>query len=333
MHLDTTLSPMYLKSVPKIASAAEAIGFDGAWITETQHSPFLPGALIAEHTKHMKFGTAVAISFARSPATLAHTAWDLAQASSGRFILGLGTQVKAHVERRFGMPWPDSVIGKLREQIAAVRAFWHTWQTGERLNFRGEYYKLTLMSPFFNPGPIRYPDIPIYIAGVNTGLARLAGEVANGFHAHPLNSRRYLQEVIIPAIRQGIERSGRTRDDVTLSVTAFVVTSDEERAVTRQQISFYASTPSYRRVFATHGWDEIAEHLSRLASKGRWGEMPDLITDEILATFAVVAAPEDLPAALRERYHSIADRLNLYIPFIPGERDAFWRKLLTDLRA
>ena len=250
MKLDTTLSPMYLKTIPSVVSEAEALGFDGVWVTETQHSPFLPGPLIAEHTKTMQFGTAVAISFARSPADLAYTAWDLAQASSGRFILGLGTQVKAHIERRFGMPWPDSVVDKLREQIAAVRAFWHTWQNGERLNFRGEYYKLTLMSPFFNPGPVRYPDIPIYIAGVNTGLARLAGETANGFHVHPLNSQRYLQEVLIPAIRDGREKLDRVRDDVTLSVTAFVVTSPAERAITRQQISFYASTPSYRRVFA-----------------------------------------------------------------------------------
>ncbi len=333
MQLDTTLSPMYLKTVPKVVIAAEDLGFDGAWVTETQHSPFLPGPLIAEHTTKMQFGTAVAISFARSPASLAYTAWDLAQASSGRFILGLGTQVKAHVERRFGMSWPDSVVGKLREQIAAVRAFWQAWQTGERLNFRGEYYKLTLMSPFFNPGPIRYPDIPIYIAGVNTGLARLAGETANGFHAHPLNSKRYLQEVIIPAIRDGREKFGREREDVALSVTAFVVTSPAERAITRQQISFYASTPSYRRVFALHGWEDIAEQLSRLASKGRWGDMPDLISDEILSTFAVIATPDDLSAALLDRYQGLADRLNLYIPFIPGERDDFWRKLLKEIKA
>ena len=141
-------------------------GFDTLWATETQHSPFLPGPLIAEHTQQLNFGTAVAIGFARSPATLAYTAWDLAQASEGRFILGLGTQVKAHIERRFGMPWPDSVVGKLREQIAAIRAFWHSWQTGERLNFRGKYYKLTLMSPFFNPGPIAHPRYPdLYCGG------------------------------------------------------------------------------------------------------------------------------------------------------------------------
>src|SRR5512139_2918360 len=206
MYLDASLPPTSLSKIPGIAQAAETAGFDAIWSTETMHDPFLPGALVAEHTKTLKFGTAVAIAFARSPATLAYTAWDLAQASDGRFILGLGTQVKAHIERRFGMPWPESVVGKLREQIAALCAFWHTWQTGEALNFRGEHYKLTLMSPFFNPGPIENPEIPIYIAGVNTGLARLAGEVCDGFHVHPFHSAKYLREVILPAMEEGTKK-------------------------------------------------------------------------------------------------------------------------------
>lgn len=332
MKLDTTLPPVFLKDVPRIARAAEALGFDGLWTTETQHNPFLPGALIAEHTERLAFGTAVAIAFARSPATMAYTAWDLAQASKGRFILGLGTQVKAHITRRFGMPWPDSPVKKLREQIRAIRAFWNTWQHGERLNFRGEYYKLTLMTPFFDPGPNQYPDIPIYIAGVNTGLARLAGEVADGFHVHPLNSARYLREVILPAIEAGAAKTNRSRSDISISVSAFVVTNRQEDAFTRQQIAFYASTPSYRRVFALHGWDEVAERLSAHASRGEWGEMFPLISDEILRTFAVVAAPEDVPHALRERYEGLADRLTLYIPFTPGERDEFWKHVIETLK-
>ncbi len=332
MKIDTTLPPSPLPAVPEYARAAQAMGFDTLWSTETLHDPFLPGPLIAEHTQQLNFGTAVAIGFARSPATLAYTAWDLAQASEGRFILGLGTQVKAHIERRFGMPWPDSVVGKLREQIKAIRAFWHSWQTGERLNFRGEYYKLTLMSPFFNPGPIQHPDIPIYIAGVNTGLARLAGEAADGFHVHPLHSPRYLKEVILPAINEGTHKAGRRSSAVNISVTAFVAASPEEENFARMQIAFYASTPSYRRVFALHGWDEIARQLSKLAARGKWGEMGDLITDDMLRTFTVVAAPDGLGAALGERYQGLADRLSLYIPFTPGERDEFWQRLLTDLR-
>jgi len=328
MRLDASLPPVPLRVVPDIARAAEAMGFDALWSSETMHDPFLPGALIAEHTRRMSFGTAVAIAFARSPATLAYTAWDLAQSSKGRFILGLGTQVKAHVERRFGMPWPDSVVGMLREQISAMRALWQAWQSGERLNFRSEHYKLTLMTPFFNPGPIEHPQIPIYIAGVNPGLARLAGECADGFHAHPFHSRRYLSEVVQPGIAQGAVRAGRDRAQIKIATTAFVVTRPEDELFVRAQIAFYASTPSYRAVMALHGWQDIAEKLSAHAARGEWGEMPPLIDDEMLHTFAVVAEPADLPAALQERYQGLVDRLALYIPFTPGDRDAFWHMLL-----
>jgi len=328
MLFDASLPPVPLSAVPTIAQAAEAMGFDAVWSTETIHDPFLPGALVAEHTRRLSYGTAVAIAFARSPATLAYTAWDLAQASGGRFILGLGTQVKAHIERRFGMPWPDSVVGKLREQVAAMRALWHTWQTGEKLNFRGQYYKLTLMSPFFNPGPIKHPEIPIYIAGVNTGLARLAGEAADGFVVHPFHSVEYLRQLLLPAIGQGAEKAGRERSQIKVSVTAFVVTSPEEDLFVRSQIAFYASTPSYRPVMALHGWDATAERLSTLAAQGEWGEMPALIDPGMLATFAVVASEKDLPGALVARYRGLADRLGLYLPFVPGERDTLWSSLL-----
>ena len=175
-----------LSGVADIAEAAEQIGFDALWTSETQHDPFLPCTLIAEHTKKLHFGTAIAVSFARNPANLAYLAWDLAAQSEGRFMLGLGTQVKAHIERRFGMPWPESVVGKLREQIQAIRAFWNSWQNNEKLDFRGEYYKLTLMSPFFNPGPCDHPDIPIYIAGVNRGLGTPGGGNLPGFSFPPV---------------------------------------------------------------------------------------------------------------------------------------------------
>jgi probable F420-dependent oxidoreductase len=329
MKLDASLPALPLPQVPAIARAAEQMGFQAVWTSETQHDPFLPGALIAEHTQSLHFGTAVAISFARSPGNLAYLAWDLAQASQGRFILGLGTQVKAHIERRFGMLWPDSVVGKLREQIQAVRAIWHTWQAGEALNFRGEYYKLTLMSPFFNPGPIPYPDIPIFIAGVNTGLARLAGEVADGFHVHSFHTPRYLAEVLLPAIEAGAIKAGRQREDVQISTAVFVVTSPEEADFVRQQIAFYASTPSYRPVMALHGWETVAAELSKLAARGHWSEMPALITDEILETFAVSGTPQTLPGALSQRYEGRIDRLALYLPFIPGQRDDFWQALLA----
>ena len=329
MKFDAVLPPMHLKEVPAVARAAEKIGFDALWTTETQHDGFLPHPLIAEHTSTMQMGTAIAIAFARSPGDIAYTAWDLAEQSQGRFILGLGTQVKGHITKRFGMPWPDSVVGKLREQIGAIRALWHTWQTGEQLRFSGEYYKLRLMSPFFNPGKITHPNIPIYIAGVNTGLARLAGEICDGFHAHPFNTPRYLREVLIPAIEKGASKTNRSRADIAISLTAFVATSPEEANQARMQIAFYASTPSYKRVMNLYGWGETAEKLRSHVAKGEWAEMPMLITDEMLEEFVTYAdSPTDLPAALKERYKGSVDRITIYTPFVLGEKDEFWEGMV-----
>lgn len=327
MKLDAALPPVQLKDVPAIAEAAQEIGFDALWTQETQHDPFLPCALIAEHSTALNFGTAIAVSFSRSPANLAYTAWDLAAQSGGRFILGLGTQVKAHIERRFGMTWPESVTGQLREQIQVIRAFWDTWQNGAKLNFRGEYYKATLMSPFFNPGAIEHPNIPIYIAGVNTGLAKLAGELCDGFHAHPFNSPLYMREVILPAIEDGLQKSGRRRGNISVSMTPFVATNPEEENFARMQIAFYASTPSYQAVMDLYGWSETAQQLSGFAAKGEWSEMPMLITDEMLREFCLVTTQETLADDLKKRYEGIADRLTLYTPFVPKEKDDWWKEL------
>lgn len=332
MYIDATLPPVPLKSVPEIARHAEALGFDALWGTETMHDPFLAGALAAEHTHKLTYGTAVAIAFARSPGNLAYTAWDLSQLSGGRFILGLGTQVKAHIVRRFGMSWPDSVVGRLREMVGAMHAFWQAWQSGQALNYQSATYKLNLMTPFFNPGPIEHPHIPVYIAGVNTGLARLAGELGDGFLVHPFHSPDYLRQVLLPAIQEGASKAGRTRADTLVSVTAFAVTSPEEEAFVRMQIAFYASTPSYRAVMAFHGWQETAQELSNLAARGRWGEMPGLIQPEMLEIFAVVSDQATLPEKLAERYQGLADRLGLYLPLAPGERDKFWAGFVRALK-
>jgi probable F420-dependent oxidoreductase len=332
MLFDVCLPPIQLTSIPEIARAAEALGFDGVWSSETMHDPFLPGAFIAEHTSRIQFGTAVAVSFARSPATLAYTAWDLAQASWGRFILGLGTQVKAHIEKRFGMPWPDSVVGKMREQIEAIRAFWHTWQTGEPLCHRGKYYQLTLMTPFFNPGPIEHSQIPVYIAGVNRGLARLAGETAEGFLVHPFHTSRYLAEVLIPEIHDGLKKAGRSRSQIAISTTVFTVTSKEEDLLVRAQIGFYGSTPSYLPVMALHGWEDKAETLTTLVRQGKWGDLPGVINDKMLDEFAIISPPDELGTRLKERYGRLTDRLGVYLPFIPGEKDSFWKRLSKEIR-
>lgn len=331
MKLDAQISPdTPLAAVPEIARSAEQAGFDCLWTAETQHNPFLPGVMAAEHTRQLKFGTAIAVSFARSPAVMAQTAWDLAELSRGRFILGLGTQVRAHITRRFGMPWPDSVVGKLREQIAVMRAFWSAWQHGTPLAFEGQYYTIDLTSPFFTPAPHDFYDIPIYLAGVNPGLARLAGETAQGFHTHPFHSADYLRTVIMPPIEAGTARAGRSRQDVQVVVHAFVATNPGEETMVRQQLAFYASTPSYRPVLAHHGWETLGTQLSALARAGDWAGMPSIIPDEMVQACATVAPLEDLAAALQARYAGTADRINLYLPYLPGQRDAFWEQLCRE---
>ncbi len=333
MNFDAVLPSLPLSAIPNLARAAELAGFSAIWTNETQHEAFLPHTLIAEHTRHLGHGTAVAIAFARSPGSLAYTAWDLAAASEGRFMLGLGTQVRAHIERRFGLAWPDSPVGKLREFVGGLRALWSSWQSGERLNYRGEHYRLTLMTPFFNPGPIEHPEIPIYLAGVNPGLCRLAGEVAQGFHAHPLHTADYLAQVVKPAIEAGARQAGRRPQDVSLVATAFVVTEPAESDEVRSQIAFYASTPSYRQVLAMHGWEDTADALSFMSRRGAWNEMPGLINDEMLDAFAVVAPREDLATALKARYVGLVDRLMIYRAFNPDEVGAFWSPLLQDMGA
>jgi probable F420-dependent oxidoreductase len=299
------------------AKRAEAAGFDALWSSETQHDPFLPLALAAEHTHRITLGTAIAVAFARSPMSLAQVAWDLQTLSQGRFVLGLGTQVKPHIERRFGMVW-DRPLLRLRETILAIRAIWRCWQTDEKLNFRGECFKLTLMSPFFNPGPIAHPHIPIFIAGVNEHLCQLAGELCEGFHVHPFHTPKYLAEFILPNIEAGLHKASRARGDIQLASSVFVIGGDTEEArdksreAVRQQVAFYASTPSYHPVFEVHGWKPIAEELSALAARGRWGEMPALISDAMLTEFAEEGEWAALPAKLLRRYDSLLDRIMYY---------------------
>jgi probable F420-dependent oxidoreductase len=328
----------YLHNAGETARAAESLGFAGLWTSETKHDAFLPLAIAANETERIELGTSVAIAFSRSPMEMAQTAWDLQDLSGGRFILGLGTQVKAHIERRFSMPW-DKPVARLREYIGALRAIWGSFQTDEPLRFEGEFYRHTLMTPFFNPGPIEYPGIPVYIAGVNTNLARLAGELCDGFHVHPFHSPEYVRRTVKPAIAEGAHKEGRNPEEVELATSVFVVTGEseseieEQRKQIRAQISFYASTPTYRTVLEAHGWEEVGERLGKLARNKKWEEMPELITDEMLRAFTVQAPPEEVGPALQERYGGLIDRVSLYTPFIPGERDEFWRVVVESLPA
>lgn len=332
MKIDAGLAIGNLRQAAEAARRAEALGFDAVWTAETQHEAFLPLPLVAEHTRTIQFGTAIAVAFARSPMILAHTAWDLSAQSGGRFILGLGTQVKAHIERRFGLTW-EAPAPKLREIILALRAIWDNWQNGTPLNFRGQFYKITLMTPFFNPGPIDSPRIPIFVAGVNTHLCQLAGELADGFHVHPNHTVKYLREIVLPGIESGAAKAGRSRALVQLSGTIFVITNDAEREAVRTQVSFYASTPSYRAVLDCHGWGETGERLSRLAARGHWDEMPREIGDEMLDAFAVTATQAELPGKLATRYAGLLDRVTLYRPFVPGQDETSWQALVHGLHA
>jgi len=333
IRIDTSLRPSHLLDIPNLAEAAQQAGFDGLWSSEVDHDPFLQLALAATTAHSLDLGTAIALSFTRSPMVLAYTAWDLAAMTQGRFILGLGTQVKAHNERRFSVPWA-APLPRLREVITGLRAIWHSWRTGERLNFRGDHYTFTLMTPFFTP-PSHAFDVPIYIAGVNTGLCTLAGELCDGFHIHPLNSADYIQRIVRPSIQAGAESAGRSLDDVTLSASVFVVTgrdaghTDTLRAFVRQQISFYASTPSYRVIFQTHGWEDVAEALSAFAARKKWSEMPGLITDEMVETFAIGASPEEVGNKVLERYRGLVDRVTLYLPYEPDTFDELWTPTLA----
>jgi probable F420-dependent oxidoreductase len=330
MKFDASVLVDDLSAIPALVRFAEGADFDGIWTFETAHEPFLPLALAAEHSRRLSLGTSIAVAFARSPAVLAYIGWDLARFSKGRFIMGLGTQVKGHNERRFGVKW-ERPVEKMREVILAMRAIWDCWQTCTPLNFRGEFFKLDLMTPFFSPPPHEYPNIPIFTAGVNPRMCRLAGELCQGFHAHPLHTARYLREVVVPNIQGGLAKAGRQRSAIELSSSIFVIPSDDPKKAAAyeldvcQQIAFYASTPVYRSVFEIEGWGEVAGKLKRMAAHGQWNEMPALITDEMLDAFALHGGWSELPKKVLHKYGGLLDRVSYYFPITRGENEDAWR--------
>jgi probable F420-dependent oxidoreductase len=337
MKFDASLLVHDLGQMPALARFADETGFDGIWTFETAHEPFLPLVLAAEHSRRLSVGTSIAVAFARSPAILAHISWDLARYSQGRFILGLGTQVKGHNERRFGVKW-DKPVEKMREVILAVRSIWDCWQNRTRLNFQGEFFKLTLMTPFFSPEPHEYHRIPIFVAGVNRRMCQLAGELCEGFHAHPLHSARYLKERVLPNIEFGLAKSGRQRPSIEVSSSIFVIPADDPielakyESEIREQISFYASTPPYRPVFDLEGWGSTADELKAMAARGRWKEMPRLITDEMLDRFALRGTWAELPEKVLRKYDGLLDRVSYYFPVVPGENEKGWRATVAGFK-
>jgi len=324
-----------LKTIPDYARRVEAMGYDCLWSSETQHDPFLPLAVAASVTSRIKLGTAIAVAFPRSPMVLAQIAWDLQKASDGRFILGLGSQVKAHNERRFSVKF-ESPGPKLREIVQALRAIWDCWQDGRKLNFKGRFYRFDLMTPFFNPGPIEHPKIPVYLAGVNQHMCRIAGEACDGLHVHPFNSPKYLRECVHPAVDEGLRASGRKREDFTYVTSTFAVVGDTEqelaeaRRSVRQQIAFYASTRTYEPVLAAHGWQDLTPALHRKSVEGDWQGMADLVTDEMVETFAVTGTYATIGKKIRERYAGLLDRTSLYQPWQPGLDDPRLPRLINE---
>ncbi|HEX2369623.1 MAG TPA: TIGR03617 family F420-dependent LLM class oxidoreductase [Acidimicrobiia bacterium] len=336
MRIDCALPPSSLSRVIERAQWAERVGFDGVVAAETSHDPFLALAVSSMEAPSLDLETAIAVAFPRSPTITAHIAWDLAEASGGRFTLGLGSQVRAHITRRFGGSW-ESPVPRMREYIQATRAVWAAWQGEGTLRFDGDYYRLSLMTPFFNPGPIDHPDIPVVIAAVNPAMCRLAGELCQGLVVHPFHTVDYLDQVVKPAVAAGAERTGRSTDAISLHAAVMVVTGRDHAemeaaaAQARRQIAFYASTPSYRRVVEHAGWD-VGPSLSGLARQGRWGEMGDVIDGEMLAQVAVVAPLEELGKTIRRRYEGRLARLSFYELGDWFVDDASWSRLISAIR-
>ncbi len=336
VKVDGVLLSSGLQGVPAVARELEELGYDGAFSAETAHEPFFPLLLAAEHTERLELITGIAVAFARNPMTLANVGYDLQAYSQGRFVLGLGSQIKAHIEKRFSMPWSHPAA-RMRELILAMRAIWASWNDGDKLDFRGEFYRHTLMTPFFNPGPNPYGVPRVFLAAVGARMTEVAGEVADGILLHGFTTERYVREVTLPALERGWARGGKQRGDFEVSGPMFVVTGTNEdefegaRRATKQQIAFYGSTPAYRGVLELHGWGDLQGELNRLSKQGEWAAMGELVTDDILETFAVVAEPEDVPRQLLERYGDVVDRVSFYAPY-KSDPDR-WSKVLDGFRA
>ena len=312
-----------LNKVPANAKEVEAAGYSGAWTAETAHDPFLPLTLAAERTTTLELGTSIAVAFARNPMLLANIGWDLQAYSKGRFILGLGSQIKPHIEKRFSMEWSHPAA-RMREMVLAIRAIWDTWENGTKLEFRGDFYTHTLMTPFFTPERAELAGFgtpKIYLAGVGEKMTEVCGEVCDGFICHGFTTEKYLREVTIPALARGRAKAGKTMEGFDIVGPSFVVSGGNEEemkaaaAGTRQQIAFYGSTPAYKGVLDIHGWGGLQDELNTLSKLGKWVEMGDLITDEILNTFAVVGEPETIAPELHKRYGDVINRISFYAPY------------------
>lgn len=309
-----------LPDVPQVARDLEAIGFDGLYTAEAVHDPFLPLLLAAEHTERTTLFTNIAVAFARSPMDLAQTSDSLQRMTGGRFALGLGSQIRPHIENRFSMPW-GKPVARMREMVQAIKAIHGAWNERTPLDFRGEVYRHTLMTPFFDPGPNPHGPPPVWVAGLGPRMSTCAAEVADGLLIHPFHSALYVCDHVAPAIEEGLGRSARSRDAFTVSATPIVCTgrNDEEleqaRNGVRRLLAFYGSTPSYRVTLEPHGWGELQTELNALTKQGRWDEIGDHIPDEVLDMIAVHGKPGEIGQAVRDRYAGLVHRVGLSMPY------------------
>ena len=326
-----------LPSLTEQGRSAETAGYSGLWSAESVHDPFLPLIAAAQVTSTLELGTAIAVAFARNPMSLAYSANDLQMLTEGRFLLGLGSQVRPHIERRFGMPW-SKPAARMREFVEALHAIWSSWSTGNKLDFQGEFYKHTLMTPFFSPGPCAWGPPKIFLAAVGEHMTEVAGAVCDGLMPHPFTTDRFLRERTLPTVERGLAGSGRTSDGFSISFQGLVATgqTEEEMATAvrrvREQIAFYGSTPAYHQVLELHGWGELGSELntlSRSTEHDRWVHMGELIDDEVLAAFAIVAEPDHVADAITQRYGDIVDRFNFYAPY-PHDPD-LWKPAIDQL--
>jgi probable F420-dependent oxidoreductase len=327
-----------LKDIQEEARWAERMGYDGVTSSETAHDPFFPLVLAATATSSVTLDTRVAIAFPRSPMTVAYAARDLQDASEGRFRLGLGTQVKGHIQRRFSTEW-GSPGPRLREYVQSLHAIWDTWQEGTKLDYHGDFYNFTLMTPFFSPGPSPYARPEVFIAAINKYNCQVAGEVCDGLALHGLNSDKYLKDVIVPSVEKGAQKMGRTLKDVKLSGGGFVITGpnratiEEKKQAVKQQISFYSSTRTYFPVLEAHGYQEVGQQLHEMSLKGRWEEMGGLISDEMLESFATIGDYEEIGYKLKERFDGVLDEVGFTMPASSPADEGILKRIIELLKS
>jgi probable F420-dependent oxidoreductase len=322
--------------IPDAVRRIEALGFDGIVSPEINRDPFLPLMVAAAHSTRLQLSTGVAIAFPRAPMVTAQIAWDLQRYSNGRFVLGLGSQVRKHNEDRFSVPW-SAPVPRMREYVLCLRAIWDSWQHRTKPAFEGKHYRYTYTTPFFDPGPLEHPRIPVHVSAVNPAMCRLVGEVCDGGRLHGFCTRKYLDDVVLPNVAAGAARAGRSLDDIELSGGGFLATGRDDAAVAAQvqmvrtQISFYGSTPAYHGVFAVHGLEDLGLRLNRLSREGKWGEMIAAVPEDVVRLFAAVGRWDEIVPVIRERFRGIS-RLAFYLTAGPDEEDAL-RALLSALRA